>query len=389
MTSMVLPALEFPRFWIDFNAFSVRPVPRGSGDVITHRSQRVLGSSRKTRLERQLVRQVLVMKPWSIDRLLNIQTTLRRRKKDIRDRRDNPRAARRPQHVAQLSILQHNRRCHRRKRPLARCDRVRWSLDQAIHVRRAHLGGKVIHLVIQEKAKTSSRHIRSESIVQRRGHADGIPVFIDDGVVGRIWRFGPLPGSLWRRRQEAIRTLQIGAGRSFVCDASAPCRRVFLARQLRCWNLVEIRIAQVFAAIHVRPAKSLSYQVNPRWRTVAEIRQIVGFKDVQRRKQHHSTRRRRRRADHGVIVEGSCERRPLFHFVVRQIVERDQAAAFSQIGYQLLRQLAVIKIRWVGCDPLECLRQLRLLEDLVGLVIMAIALKDPLGIWKERQGGVM
>ena len=76
------------------------------------------------------------------------------------DVRRNPRG--RCDRVADRRFADNCRR-HRTQRPLPGSNRVRWPLNQAKAVGHTHLAGKVVHLVVQQKAKA------------RHGHADPKP----------------------------------------------------------------------------------------------------------------------------------------------------------------------------------------------------------------------
>src|SRR6202035_2291722 len=113
------------------------------------------------------------------------------------------------------------------------------------------------------------------------------------------------------------------------------------------------------------------------------------LENVERSQQDDSAGRWRRRADHGVVVELADDRGPLLDLVVGEVVKGDEGAAFFQIGDQLSRKLAVVEVARVSSNALEGASQLGLFEDLIGLVVVAVALEDPLGVGKEGQAGMV
>ena len=78
----------------------------------------------------------------------------------------------------------------------------------------------------------------------------------------------------------------------------------------------------------------------------------------------------------------------LFHFVLRQIVGRDQASAFLHGGRQFARHGPMIKVVRIGGDPFQSARQIRLLEHLASFVIIPIAQKNAPRLGKLRQSFV-
>src|ERR1700722_15844912 len=151
--ALVLAAQNQACLGIDSNAFPIAPVVIVAVAAlygVAHVPERVERLSRKARLHIHHIRQVLLVKARSIHRLLDIQTTIRRAQKDVGNRGDNARSARGTDHEANLVILQHNDGRHAGQRTLLRSNRICRTLHQPKHIRRAHLGGKVVHLIIQQ-----------------------------------------------------------------------------------------------------------------------------------------------------------------------------------------------------------------------------------------------
>ncbi len=78
----------------------------------------------------------------------------------------------------------------------------------------------------------------------------------------------------------------------------------------------------------------------------------------------------------------------LDHGVLCEVVEREERAAFFEIVDELMRHLAVIEVVGVGGDPLERVRQFRLLECFAFAIVGAVALKQSARLWEARQIGV-
>ena len=123
-------------------------------------------------------------------------------------------------------------------------------------------------------------------------------------------------------------------------------------------------------------------------RAVAELGEVVAFKDVERAEEHDSAGRGRRGADDGVVVEGAGDGRALDHVVLGEVFEGEQRAAFLEVVDQLVRHFAVVEVVGIGGDALEGAREFRLLEGFAFLVKMAVALEDALGVREFGQVGV-
>ena len=78
-----------------------------------------------------------------------------------------------------------DRRAHRREHALAGRHRVRFALDEPVHVRLAGARREVVHLVVPEKAEAGRDARVAEGVVQRRRHRDDHAVAVDDREVGR------------------------------------------------------------------------------------------------------------------------------------------------------------------------------------------------------------
>ena len=74
---------------------------------------------------------------------------------------------------------------------------------------------------------------------------------------------------------------------------------------------------------------------------------------------------------------------------MRQVVRCNEAAAFLNELDELVRHLARVEVVGCGGNALESAGQLGLLEDIILMPAFAVVLKDPPGVGKLRQLGVL
>src|SRR5690606_30136780 len=98
-------------------------------------------------------------------------------------------AARRTGHQHRLPVLHHYGWRHGTEHALARLDLVGLSTDQTIHIGRARFGREVIHLVVEQEARTWHHDAVAVAAVQGSGDGHGIAVSVDNGVMGRLRTF--------------------------------------------------------------------------------------------------------------------------------------------------------------------------------------------------------
>src|SRR5258708_1911307 len=164
-----------------------------------------------------------------------------------------------------------------------------------------------------------------------------------------------------------------------------PCRSIFLVEQLGHGKLVEVGIAEKFSAIVKRTAKSLGRQMNGIRRAAAQTGQIVAFQNVERFQHRDTTGAGRRRADDLVSAIRSAHRRPLFDFILRQVLRSHDAAAALYVGSKLAGHGAFIEVVGVRGNAREGAPQFSLPDKLARLLKISLALEDALGIRKLRQ----
>src|SRR5208283_517330 len=223
------------------------------------------------------------------------------------------------------------------------------------------------------------------------GHRHSIAVRIDHRVVRGVFRF--VDGlRLWVRSGITIQlgedrgTPQLVAGRGAAkVDGVAPGAAVSFVDQLRNRNLREIRIAEELCAIEKRALVSFCRQMNALGRAVSRFGQVVTFQDVEDLDQGDATRRRRWSADDFVSAVGATNGLALLHLIMRKVLGRNQASTLLNGGCQFMCYRAVVEIVGVFGDAPQGLRQLELLENLTGLVIVAIALENAVRLGKLLQ----
>ena len=142
---------------------------------------------------------------------------------------------------------------------------------QAEGIRRAWLGGEVVHLVVEQKAGAVHRVSAAEGQVERVGVGNGVTVLVHNGKMRGLIAFRA--GGLARRNV-------LRSGRMVEVDALAKLPRVVLAEEARDGHFHVARIAQIFGPVGISPAHRLGQPVNamaglwPTW-------QVVAFEDVQ------------------------------------------------------------------------------------------------------------
>jgi hypothetical protein len=73
VAAVILAGKELACLWIDGDTLAIGPVPIFRVDGVSHPGEFVSNVWTEAGLEIKLVGQVLMMKPWCIDRLLNAQ----------------------------------------------------------------------------------------------------------------------------------------------------------------------------------------------------------------------------------------------------------------------------------------------------------------------------
>ena len=213
-----------------------------------------------------------------------------------------------------LAVLFDEGRRHRGERPFAGCDRVGLALHQAVHVRRAGLGGEIVHLVVEQKAGAGRDHPGAEIAVDRIGHGDRVAGAVDHRIMRRL-------GPLVRGRRSAPRR-RFAAG-----DRGADAGRIALRQQ----PVERVRDKGRVAEIGCCGRRSRGASPRPSARPSAPSAkpiafQVVAFEDVQDFADRRPARARRRRRHDHIAAIGAGERRPLGHRVIGKIARGQDAA---------------------------------------------------------------
>ena len=95
--------------------------------------------TQRERLDERGLRQPLLMEARRVDRFLQVHAVVDRVEDHLHDDGDDAAAAGRADDQHGLAVPRHDRRAHRRERPLAGRDRVGFALHQAVDVRHAGL----------------------------------------------------------------------------------------------------------------------------------------------------------------------------------------------------------------------------------------------------------
>ena len=205
MAAVVLAASEFAGFGVDGDALAVGPVAVLDAERVAHACAGRRAFPAEAGLEVELVGQVLVVEARRVDGLLDVEAAFGGGEKDIGDGGDDARAAGRAEDVAQLAVFQHDGRGHGAERALAGGDGVGRALDEAEHVGRAHFGGEVVHLVVEQEAERAGGDVGAEAVVERGGDGDGVAFGVDDGVVGGVGATQRGGGRRWWAREAESR----------------------------------------------------------------------------------------------------------------------------------------------------------------------------------------
>ena len=175
-----------------------------------------------------------------------------------------------------LTISEHQRRAHARERPLARLNGVGLGAHQAEEVWHPRLRREVVHVVVEQEARTRHHHLAAEARVQRRGASYPIALGVGGGKVRGVPV--PLPG----------KPLSVGLGRNTGCrndrspvetDPSRQFGRVLLGHQSP-GHTREVGIAQPAGAIGEGQLHRLGDDMGQFGRTITHRGEIEVLEDV-------------------------------------------------------------------------------------------------------------
>ena len=165
---------------------------------------------------------------------------------------DNQRPTRAACSEPGLTVFENQSGGHRGEGPPARCDGVGLTLHQTVGIRGAGLGGKVIHLVIEQHAGAGHHDVRAEAEVEGVGVSHHIAVSICYRVMGGV-------GALIGYRvagADFIRGLRLVRG-----DQFAALGGVVFADQRLDGDQGLIRVTEVATAVGVGELHALDHPV--------------------------------------------------------------------------------------------------------------------------------
>src|SRR5208282_1041541 len=304
-------------FGVDHDALSVSP-KMIELQLVSFGMQNIHCIGREAVFDENLIGKPLMMKPWCVDGLLNIEGEIDDANQDVGDGGDDGGPTGGAENEEELAILEDDGWRHGRERAFAGVDRVGRSLDESVGVGNALFGGEVVHFVVEQEAQSVGGDAGAEVVVEGGGNGYCVAFGIDDGIVRRIVWFANGCGSqLGVALQFAERrAFQVFAGAGVVeVDGVAPGGSVFLIDELGHRNFRVVGIAEEIGTIVKGAAKGFGFEVNGGGRAVAEFREVVAFEDVEDFDEGDSTGGWRRRADDVVATIGAANGLALFDFV--------------------------------------------------------------------------
>ena len=300
------------------------------------------------------------MNAWIVDGVLHIHSEIHHVDEHLQNAVDNGRSARCAQHQFELAAARHDGRSHRRERAFARLNGVGFALHQAKAVGLAGLGGEIVHLVVEQEAKSGDGHAIAISEVQRVGDRHRIAVRVYDRVVRGLAAF--------RTRRLARVKLRTGRGVLRI-DRFSQLRNVRRVQQGGQRHLHEVRISHGRGPIGEIAAHGFRQVMQFGGRPRSGLFVSRAFQHAQHLQDAGSAGAGRRRCDNVVAAISSGERRTFHDCVIFQIGQRDKAAVALHIRGQQARRLAFIKIaRALLPDAPERARHFGLHERLAGFV---------------------
>ena len=136
-----------------------------------------------------LIREPLVVHSWCGDCVHEAALSIDDLQQDLRHRRADGWSSWRAEDGSHLAILGDDGGSHAAEHALARGDRVLRSLHETKHVGRAHLGGEIVHLVVECDSGAWNLHFGAKAAIEGVGVGNREPGAVDDGEVGGLLRF--------------------------------------------------------------------------------------------------------------------------------------------------------------------------------------------------------
>src|ERR1700686_1302074 len=188
VVASVARAQALAGFGVNHDALSVSP-KMAQRQLVSFGTQNIHCIGREAVFDENLIGHPLMMKPWCVDGFLNVEREIDDADEDVGDGGDDGGASGRAQDEEELAVFKNNGRSHRGERTFARADSIGGTLNQAVGVGDAGLGGEVIHLIVEEKAKAFGGGAGAEGIVERSGDGNSIAFGVDYGIVGSVFWF--------------------------------------------------------------------------------------------------------------------------------------------------------------------------------------------------------
>ena len=130
-----------------------------------------------------------MMDTGRVDGVLDVHAKVDDVEHHLHDRGDDAGAAWCTEDEERLAIFQYDGGNHRGKRTPARGNGVGFALNEAKKIRRAGLGGEVVHFVVEEKSGAGNGDAAAVPCVQRVSDGDDVSLFIGDAVVRGVGAF--------------------------------------------------------------------------------------------------------------------------------------------------------------------------------------------------------
>src|SRR6185312_1084054 len=173
----------------DLDHFRAADAPALSDEIPPY-FQAVLRGDRKSRLDKDLVGQPLMVEFGGIDGFFGAHAKIEDIDKCLEDRSSDRRTAGGAYHEGRPAIVENDRGRHRAEHSFARGDGVCLRAHRAIHVRNAWFDAKIIHFVVQKEAGSAYDDLVAVPPIQGGGDRYRISAAVDHVQVRRLFTDG-------------------------------------------------------------------------------------------------------------------------------------------------------------------------------------------------------
>ena len=296
VSAVVVAAEEIVGFGVDGDEFGVAPgagvVFVGDGgpvDGIAHFGEFGGDGGGEPGFEVDAVGEVLVVEAGGVGGLLDVQAVLDAGEEVVGDGGDDGGAAGGAEDEAEFGGVAggggggDDGGGHGGEGPFSRSYRVRWTLDEAVHVGDALFRGEVVHFVVHEEAEGGEGDAGAEAAVEGVGVGDGVSFAVDDREVGGLGGFGGAGGTFGGWGEEAGGADEVAGGGGILGeDGVAPGGGVGGVGELGGGDGGEVGVAHVVRAVHVGAAEGFNDEVDLGGGAVgADAGEVVGGEDVE------------------------------------------------------------------------------------------------------------